>query len=187
MCLPIRVLEISCVPDLWRAHGNQQVYMTSLADPRAWRWNQPRRRPRSSLTWTTFRGSFGAKHVIPLWRDAAATQPNVTADLLTPVSPTYNGAPVSPELLLPTLTVCWRSRPMSSASGTSLSYRRPRLPITKDAGPVRRVADHGARLLYLHTYGERYGGPHDDGSVPQGVALCTRAVSLEPVPGRLFV
>ena len=44
------------------------------------------------------------------------------------------------------------------------------------------MAEHGARLLYLHTYGERFGGPDNDGSVPQGVALCTKAVSLEQYP-----
>ena len=58
----------------------------------------------------------------------------------------------------------------------------PRLPITKDAGLFQRVPEHGGRLLYLHTYGERFGGPDDDGSVPQGAALCTKAVSLEQYP-----
>ncbi len=33
-----------------------------------------------------FRGSFGGKDAIPLWRDAAATQPNVTAGLLDRLS-----------------------------------------------------------------------------------------------------
>ena len=58
----------------------------------------------------------------------------------------------------------------------------PRLPITKDAKLFRRVAEHGRRLLYLHTYGERFGGRKDDGSVPQGEARCTRAVSLDRYP-----
>ena len=58
----------------------------------------------------------------------------------------------------------------------------PRLPITKDADLFRRVTEHGARLLYLHTFGERFGGPDDDGTVPQGEARCTKAVSLEQYP-----
>ena len=58
----------------------------------------------------------------------------------------------------------------------------PRLPITKDAELFQRVAEHGGRLMYLHTYGERFGGPDDDGSVPQGAARSTKAVSLEQYP-----
>ena len=58
----------------------------------------------------------------------------------------------------------------------------PRLPITKDAELFQRVTEHGGRLMYLHTYGERFGGPDNDGSVPQGAALCTKAVSLEQYP-----
>ena len=58
----------------------------------------------------------------------------------------------------------------------------PRLPITRDAALLQRVAEHGARLLYLHTYGERFAGPDDDGSLPQGAARCTKAVSSDEYP-----
>ena len=49
----------------------------------------------------------------------------------------------------------------------------PHVPITKDPELFQRVADHGARLLYLHTYGSRFATMGDDGTVPQGAALCT--------------
>ena len=58
----------------------------------------------------------------------------------------------------------------------------PRLPITKDSGLFTRVARHGARLLYLHTYGDRFGGPNDNGTVPQGQVRCTKGVSPEKYP-----
>ena len=58
----------------------------------------------------------------------------------------------------------------------------PRLPITKDSVLFQRVADHGARLLYLHTYGMRFAGPGDDGSVPLGMARCTREVPFDKYP-----
>ena len=44
------------------------------------------------------------------------------------------------------------------------------------------MAEHGARLLYLHTYGERFGGLNDVGSVPQRTARCVKAVSLTEYP-----
>ena len=58
----------------------------------------------------------------------------------------------------------------------------PRLPITRDAALFNEVADHGARLLYLHTWGERYQSEGDDGYVPQGAARCTAPVSLSDYP-----
>ena len=58
----------------------------------------------------------------------------------------------------------------------------PRLPVTKNADLFRRVAAHGERLLYLHTYGQRFAGPDDDGSVPHGVARCTLEVSSDQYP-----
>ena len=167
-------------PDLWRTHGGRQVYMTSmlthvLGDG-----------PAATATALVpdldhFRGSFGAKHIVPLWRDAAATQPNVTAGLLSRIADVH-GAPVSPERLFAYAYGVLAQPAYVERFWDELELPPPRLPITKDSGLFGRVADHGARLLYLHTYGERYGGPHDDGSVPQGAALCTKAVSLEQYP-----
>ena len=56
------------------------------------------------------------------------------------------------------------------------------MPITKNATLFQRVAELGARLLYLHTYGEQFGGTEDDGSVPQGTARCTKAVPVNNYP-----
>ena len=36
--------------------------------------------------------------------------------------------------------------------------------------------------MYLHTYGARFRGSDDDGSVPQGAARCTKAVSPDQYP-----
>ncbi len=63
-----------------------------------------------------------------------------------------------------------------------LEHPPPRLPITRVDGLFQRVADHGARLLNLHTYGERFAGPEDDGSAPQGEARCVKAVPLDKYP-----
>ena len=37
-------------------------------------------------------GSFGAKHAIPLWRDADATQPNISSGLVEYISDSYKKA-----------------------------------------------------------------------------------------------
>ena len=128
-----------------------------------------------------FRGSFGAKHVIPLWRDAQATQPNLPAELLDTLRVAH-GTAVTPQSLFAYAYGILAQPAYMEMFWDELEMPPPRLPITKDAELFQRVAEHGGRLMYLHTYGERFGGPDDDGSVPQGAARATKSVSLEQYP-----
>ena len=52
-----------------------------------------------------------------------------------------------------------------------------RVPLTKDPALFERVCELGTRLLWLHTYGERF-VPESMGRgvVPNGAARCTKAV-----------
>ncbi len=167
-------------PDLWRVHSKEQVYMTSLLT------SVLGEGPAAVATAEIpdlhhFRGSFGGRDVIPLWRDAEATQPNLVSGLLETLGETY-GLPVSPQSLFAYAYGILSQPAYVEMFWDELEMPPPRLPITKDADLFRRVAEHGARLLYLHTYGERFGGPDDDGTVQQGEARCTKAVSLEQYP-----
>src|SRR5207253_1045185 len=68
-------------PVLWRVTGPRQVFLTSLLT------NVIGPGPAAVATALVpdldhFRGSFGARAVIPLWCDAAATRPNVTPGVL---------------------------------------------------------------------------------------------------------
>jgi hypothetical protein len=60
-----------------------------------------------------------------------------------------------------------------------LETRELRVPVTIDAVLFGKVRDIGVKLLWLHTYGERFvpKGKHM-GQVPRGKARCTK-----PVPG----
>ena len=108
---------------------------------------------------------------IPLWRDADATEPNVTGGLLEAVS-AIHGAQVSAERLF-AYTYGILSQPeYVRRFWDELELPPPRLPITKDPEIFARVADHGERLLRLHTYA----------AVPQGEARCTKPVSLDEYP-----
>ena len=122
----------------------------------------------------------GAKDVIPLWRDAEATLPNLTAGLLDTLRAAH-GTAVSARSLFAYAYGILAQPAYAEMFWDQLEMPPPRLPITKDAELFQRLAEHGGRLMYLHTYGERFGGP-DDGSVPQEAALCTKAVSLEQYP-----
>lgn len=58
-----------------------------------------------------------------------------------------------------------------------LETRELHVPITKDAELFVQVRDAGAKLLWLHTYGQRYvpKGCHR-GQVPRGEARCSKPV-----------
>ena len=123
----------------------------------------------------------GDKGIIPLWRDSDATEPNVTEGLLDPITEAH-GAPTAPEKLFAYAYGILAQPSYLKSFWDELDPPPPRLPITKDGALFARVADHGARLLYLHTFATRFSGPKDDGFIPQGDARCTRAVSREVYP-----
>lgn len=70
---------------LWRLQGEKQTYFTALATE-ALGAGQAIIASAFVPDLHHFRGSFGGKDVIPLYRDAAATEPNVTKGLLDALS-----------------------------------------------------------------------------------------------------
>ena len=166
-------------PELWRAHSQKQVYITSLltdvlgAGPAAVA-------SEAVPDLHHFHGR-GAKDVIPLWRDAYATQPNLTEGLLDRIG-AVNGTSVSAERLFAYAYGILAQPSYVERFWEELELPPPRLPVTKDSDLFRGVAAHGERLLYLHTYGERFAGPDDDGSAPHGLARCTLEVSSDQYP-----
>ena len=82
-------------PGLWRAHNERQVYLTSI-------FSQPLGMG-PTVTAAAFipdldhfRGSYGAKATVPLYRNAEATEANIVPDLLELLSNTYKRK-VTPE------------------------------------------------------------------------------------------
>ena len=166
-------------PPLWLTKGDNQVYMTSLLTDVL--GSGPATTASSELPdLHHFRGR-GAKDVIPLWRDADAIDPNVTKGLLEKLRDAF-GCPTTAEGLFAYAYGILAQPAYVDQFWDELELPPPRLPITKNADLFNRVADHGAELLYLHTYGKRFGGERDDGSVPQGDARCTKGVPLERYP-----
>src|SRR6202011_2107898 len=82
-------------PALWRIASPHQIFLTSLLT------NVLGPGPAAVATALVpdldhFRGSFGGRAVIPLWRDPGATIPNVADGLLDDLAQLY-GFPASPE------------------------------------------------------------------------------------------
>jgi hypothetical protein len=165
-------------PDLWRSHSNRQVYLNSL------------------LTKVLGEGmaaiatdlipdldhfcNRGGRDVIPLWRDSEATEPNVTAGTLEALAQAY-GQPVTAEDLFAYCYAVMASPEYVHRFWDELTIPGPRLPLTRDAALFTRTADLGRRLLWLHTFGERFIPPeHKPGRIPPGKAKCLKGTPAAP-------
>jgi hypothetical protein len=101
-----------------------------------------------------FRGSYGAKAVIPLYRDSAAREPNVAPGLLNKLSKKF-GKPITAEDLAGYIYAVLAQPEYTSRFSKELGSREIRLPLTRKAELFFRAAEFGRALLWLHTYGER--------------------------------
>lgn len=102
-----------------------------------------------------FRGSFGGKDVIPLYRDGAATDANVTAGLLDSLSKQYD-ALITPEDLAAYVYAALGGQSYSRRFWNELETPGPRVPLTKDGKTFADTAKLGRKLIWLHTYAERF-------------------------------
>jgi len=140
-------------PELQRAHGDQQIYLASLLT------HVLGHGPAATITALIpdldhFRGSFGAKHLIPLWRDSAGTEANITAGVMEKLTEGYGWAVTPLRFLAYTYTIL-ASPGYVTRFWEELTIPGPRLPITKNADLFTAAANLGERLIWLHTYGER--------------------------------
>ncbi|WP_448377543.1 type ISP restriction/modification enzyme, partial [Fervidobacterium sp.] len=143
-------------PPLWRAWSEKQVYLTSLLTSRLGKG--------PALVATAyvpdrhhFRGSFGGKDVIPLFRDREARNPNLAEGLLELLESTYGyGFPVTSEDFAAYVYALLAQPAYTERFAEELRTPGPRVPLTKDPGLFREGVELGSYLLWLHTYGERY-------------------------------
>ena len=161
-------------PDLWHAHSDRQVYLTSLLTQFLGRG--PAFTACALVPDLHHFSARGAKDVIPLYRTADASEANIPPGLLDLLSEEY-GRPVTPEDFAAYIYGALAQPAFTARFERELEARQVRVPITKDARLFEDVRKAGARLLYLHTYGQRF-VPEGMGRgvVPNGAARCTKAV-----------
>ena len=160
-------------PDLWRAHSDRQVYVTSLLSQVLG--------VGPALTACAqipdlhhFPGGSG-KSIVPLYRTADASEANVLPGLLDELSREY-GRQVTAENFLAYIYGALAQPAFTARFAEELETHDVRVPLTKHAALFEHVRKMGARLLRLHTYGERFASGKQRGHVPRGVARCTKAV-----------
>ena len=126
-----------------------------------------------------FRGSFGGKDVIPLYRDAAGTDPNVTAGLLDALGEAH-GAPPSAEDLAAYVYALLGGQSYTRRFWNELETPGPRVPMTKDGAIFADAVKLGRKLIWLHTYAARFQDATQGDEVPNGKATTIKGVSSAP-------
>ena len=162
-------------PPMWAALSDRQIFLTSLLTdvlghgPAATVASYPCDKHH-------FNGR-GGKDVIPLWRDAAGTNANITNGLLDHLEQVYE-APVLPEDLFAYCYAILAGPEYTHCFGDDLATSSPRIPLTTDVGLFHQGVELGKRLIWLHTYGARF--------VPDGEQAATvpagRARAVRPIP-----
>ena len=161
-------------PDLWRAHGERQVYVTSLLTSLL--GAGPALTACAAIPDLHHFSGRGAKDTFPLYRAADASQANIIPGLLA-ILGTALQRTVTPEDFLAYVYGALAHPTFTARFAAELETRELRVPITKDAALFEQVRAIGVRLLWLHTYGERFVPEGEQrGRVPSGVARCTQAV-----------
>jgi hypothetical protein len=165
-------------PDLWRCHSSNQVYLTSLLTKVL--GEGPAVTATALIMDKDYFCNRGARDVIPLWRDAEAAEPNLTAGVLEALARAYGHAVTAEDLFAYCYAVL-ASPDYVRHFWDELTIPGPRLPITPDAVLFSRVADLGRRLLWLHTYGERFiPSGHKPGRIPRGKTKCLKGTPSKP-------
>lgn len=163
-------------PSLWTIHSNAQMYITFLNTTAM--SNGPALVVCSDIPDRHhFRGSFGGKSTIPLYRDSALKDANIEPGLLKQLTAVFR-KPVGPEELAGYIYAALAHPGYTARFSRELGSCEIRVPITKNPDLFFRTAEFGMALIWLHTYGERQTGKgRPIGKIPVGEAKCLKAVS----------
>jgi hypothetical protein len=119
-----------------------------------------------------FRGSFGGKDVIPLYRDAALS-PNVDPAAVELIIQAHRAADAQANDLGVKELFSYAYALLAGADYTErfreeLETPGPRVPLSADPGLFAEAVDLGQELLWLHTYGERCAEGRDPSELIDG-------------------
>ncbi len=157
-------------PTLQSAHGEKQIYITSLL---ASVLGEGQSAVATELIpdYHHFCGR-GGKQIIPLWRDRQAEDANITKGIIIELQNTLDSQ-INPKDFFAYSYAILATPEYVHKFWDELTIPGPRIPITKDKGLFIQSAALGRKLLWFHTYGERFVPEgHREGKLPAGQARC---------------
>ncbi len=154
---------------LWRIRNDRQLFLTTLTSTKLGAG--------PALTVTPhvpdldhFRGSYGAKNVMPLYLDRNALEANLTHGLLESLTQVLD-RPVTAHELVAYVHAVLGTGAFSERFGDELAEMAGpvHVPITRDPDLFTRAVQLGRDLLWYHTWGERF-APGNATTLPLGAA-----------------
>lgn len=153
-------------PKLWAGLGYSQVFLTGPMDL------APSGGPAVTLTAAVpdqhhYAGRGG--RVFALWKDAAATEANISSDVLIELARAY-GAPVDPVDVFAYVAALLAHPAYVETFRDDLVRPGLRVPLTADAALFAEAAQLGREVIWLHSFGERFadGRPAGPPRMPDG-------------------
>jgi len=139
-------------PRLWQAASDKQVYITAPHD------RTPTGGPALTVAGLIpdlhhYHGRGG--RAFPLWADAAATEANMPAALLTELSTAY-GRPITGPDLFAYIAAVAASPAYTERFRIHLKQPGLRIPITAERALFDEAVELGREVVWLHTFGERF-------------------------------
>lgn len=153
-------------PELWVADGKWQIYLTALMA------HSPTAGPAATVTALVpdqhhYKGSFGGS-VFALWKNAEATQTNITDTAIATLSKQY-GSAVDPVDIFAYVAALLANPAYTDAHRADLIRPGLRVPLTADKTLFDEAAALGREVIWLHTFGERMaeGRPAGEPRLPE--------------------
>ena len=141
---------------LWRTLSPRQVFLTTLTSTKLGLGPVVTASPYVPDL-HHFRGSYGAKDVIPLWRDDKARSANLTGGLTKVLQEHWGNAINAEDLVAYVYGLAGTGAYAKEfAAELAVSAGPFRVPLTAEATLAKRVIKLGKELLWLHTWGERF-------------------------------
>jgi hypothetical protein len=138
---------------LWESYSERQVYLTALMV------HSPTSGP--ALTFTGllpdkhhYKGSFSGR-AFPLWRDCAASEPNLPPKLLDYLGEAF-GAAVSAADLMAYIAAVAAHPAYTARFQADLVQPGLRVPLTAEGRLFADAVALGRTVIWLHTFGERF-------------------------------
>ena len=163
-------------PSIWGVNSDKQVFMTSLLTKVL--GLGPAATVTSFIPDLDHFCNRGGKDVIPLYRDSQGLSANVSDGFIDKLNHVLGGQ-IAPEDLFAYSYSLLSSPAYVEHFSEELIIPGPRIPITKNVKLFDKGVALGRRLIWLHTFGERFVPKGKEAeTVHQGKARC-----IEAVPG----
>ena len=166
-------------PELWNINGDSQIYfVTTPTEPIG--TGQALSVSAIYPDICYFRGQGGGKNIFPLYRDRDSLIPNLTNGLLDTLGGTLKTKPSESEFAAYVYAIlCGQS--YTKSFWDELEISSPRVPITKEDTLFTQAVKFGQRLIWLHTYAERFQSKGQGDEVPEGKAKNIKGISSDPM------